>query len=74
MEIKITVAIITSLASIIVAIFTTWRSYAQSKKIELLKNEMEVKKIKDEQIFKYMLSYNAEQINQYFIHLKQFLQ
>lgn len=74
METKITIAVITSLTSFLTAIFITLKSFSQSRKIEKLKNELELKKNQYYDIFKYSLSYNTELANQYFIHLKDFLQ
>lgn len=73
MNSKILFAIITGLIGLITALATGIWTLIQSKKIEKLKTELELKKDKDTQIFKYFLSYETDTINQYFFHLKDFL-
>lgn len=73
MDSKILFAIITGAIGLVTALATSIWTLVQSKKIEKLKNELELKKEKDTQIFKYFLSYETDTINQYFIHLKDFL-
>lgn len=73
MDSKILFAIITGAIGLITALATGILTLVQSGKIEKLKNELELKKDKDTQIFKYFLSYETNTINQYFIHLKDFL-
>lgn len=73
MESKILFAIITGLIGLITALSASFWTFIQSRKIEKLKNELELKKEKDSQTFRFILTYETDTINQYFIHLKEFL-
>jgi hypothetical protein len=73
METKVLIAIIAGSAGFLAAVSTSIWTYIQSKKITTLKNELELKKEKDSMKFKFLLSYETDVINQYFIHLREFL-
>jgi hypothetical protein len=73
MDAKIQLAIFTGIIGLITAIVAGTMTFFQSRKIEKLKNELELQKDKDTQVFKYFLAYETDTINQYFIHLKDFL-
>lgn len=73
MDSKILLAILTGAIGLITALATGIWTLIQSRKIEKLKNELELKKDKDSQIFKYFFTYETDTINQYFVHLKDFL-
>jgi hypothetical protein len=73
METPVLIAIITGCAGLLTAVLTTFWTFLQSRKITNLKSELELKNDKDSQTFKFLLSYETDMINQYFIHLKEFL-
>jgi hypothetical protein len=70
---QVLIAIITGCVGLLTAVLTTFWTFLQSRKITNLKSELELKKEKDSQTFKFLLSYETDMINQYFIHLKEFL-
>ena len=73
MDSKIIIAIATGSLGLITALITSFWTLLQSKKIEKLKNELDFKKEKDSQIFKYLLTFETDIINQYVINLRDFV-
>ncbi len=73
MDIEILIAILTGgvglITSIVISIFT----FFQAKKIAKLKFELDLKKEKDNQVFKFILTFETDKVNQQFIHLRDFL-
>lgn len=74
MENTVLVALITGSLGMVTAIITTIRSHHQSKSLEKLKSELEAKKSTDHEIFKFLMSYETDTINQNFLLLKEFIQ
>jgi hypothetical protein len=73
MDTKILIALITGSVGILTAILSSVLSYKQSKKIAKLNKELETKKVKDEEIIKFILTYDTQNINQSILHLKDYL-
>ena len=73
MEKSATVAMITGIIALITSLVTSYRSFYQSKKIETLKNDLEIKKENDTQILKFLLSYETDKINQNLLAIKDYL-
>lgn len=63
-------ALISLTASIVIALL----NHRNNKKIESLKAEIDSKSKKDNEIFKFILSYETETLNQYLVALKELLQ
>lgn len=73
MDAKILIALITGIIGLLTAILSSIISYCQSKKIAKLNHELETKKIKDEEIIKFLLTYDTQNINHSILHLKDYL-
>jgi len=73
METAIMVSLITGLTAISTAIITVIVNTRNSRKIETLKTELEQKKVKDNEIMKWLLSYKTDMIHQHLASLKEFL-
>lgn len=73
MDALIIVALITSLTSVLTAVFTSIKLFRQNAQIELLKHELDLKKMSEGEIIKFLLTYETDKVNQSFIYLKDFL-
>jgi len=73
MNSSILIPVITGIIALITAVITSYWTYIQSKRIETLKRELEVQKETDSQIFKFLLSYETDKVNQILIALKEYL-
>lgn len=74
MELQLIITIVTAFFTLITAIILAFINYRNNKKFESIRTEIENKAKKDTEIFKYLLTYETETINQYLIALKDFLQ
>jgi hypothetical protein len=74
MDVQLLITIVTASTTLITAIAVALINYRNNKKIENIKSEIESKSKKDNEIFKFLLTYETENINQYLIALKEFLQ
>lgn len=73
MKTEIIVAIIAALTAIITGITTIIVNTRNSRKIEILKIELEQKKAKDNEVMKWLLSFKTDRIHQHLSSLKEFL-
>jgi hypothetical protein len=73
MKTEIIVAMIAGLTAIVTAITTAILNTRNSRKIELLKTQLEQKQVKDNEVMKWLLSYKTDMIHQHLSSLKEFL-
>ncbi|PWV55534.1 hypothetical protein [Chitinophaga sp. S165] len=73
MQTEILVAVIAAIAAVVTAITSAVINIRNSQKIELLKNELERKKVKDQEIMKWLISYKTDMVDQHLVSLKDFL-
>lgn len=70
---KITIAIVTGSIGLITAVITSFLAFLQSKRLEKLKSELDIRQEKDREIFKFFLTFETNQLNQSFIELRDFI-